>query len=1138
MANNSEVSFTVKVKDAATAALKQIEGGVSGTVSKLLSLKGAFAALGGALAGVSIGVIAKDIIELGIASDKAFRQMAANLPTGIEGIKELKSQMNDLAISTGHSLEEVHAAGIEIAKLGVSGPGEVMERLNAAMLVADATGTDLTATIQGLDQIMDTFGLSSGQATGTLAKLVSAAKGRVDIQSLFDGFAKAAPAVQKLGVDVETFTKALVVMLDRGYNTKRALSYLESIDAAGIRSVAKDAHVADTAMADLQKSADIVRESTANMSQGLRTQFATILEDLGTNILPAVNGALEIMNFWLESISHHVSKVDLKAFIAQAKEAGQLSMGGKTPFASPAFALSSLNTAVQKGQFDSAQISAQEAEQIRQAIEVSVRMAQEAWAKNHRGNQMAVQDVQSLRDQYKSLLAVLDAVQSKPGVPAGVGGKGGPLPKTVEEQKKEADAAEKFAEIVRKFTVARGQLAAAAQTSAKELLDEIAGSLTDLRGDLLKKQLATIHEQNDALRAQAVANTALAKTDRDRLLAEIDIREAMQKQQAINDDLIAKAELTSAGVGGVGASGFANAAAEDVLHLVERTRELNDAREKTVKLGGDTAKVDAEIAKLAREIAKLRGDEAGAAAGTLQTDDQRLQKLHDQAYAIERGARAALQLAEAFGVVDERTAQALESVAQIAANIPGALSGDLGSVLSVAGGVASIVSNFLGASKAQEEAAERLREAAAAFGGKVGTFWSDAFNANNPLAAALGGVTDQVNAMLLELEKFRGSMNTDTFNQTGSVIKSAGDLKTSKIIADFWDSITEALNGLDGPAGAYRNALNAIEKEYAEQQAAVLTLGNNEDDLAKIRALHQQKLDALNAAEAARVQQIDDSLELRRLEALGLDDEATALRRQLEESGQLHEAELQGYSDAQIEKLKYVQALEDEAIAQKKAADAARAAAHAYEEAMDQSDRILGKSPAERAKERAAYYGIDLGDVSTEAGRDAVVNALRVMFQNDPGNKALADHIDSLISILESITFASAGGVSGGSAVAAGKAATSSLSLGYQSLTSGQGSILADLERQQVIYLKNIDLTLSSAFGRGLLQVGNQTGFVATGFAPIRVQIGPNHFYGVGGDARAIADELGTRAARRISEQLGRDVLRQKLRNGDVSVSS
>src|SRR6185503_4297404 len=116
----SEVSFTIRAKDAATAVLKQVEKSAQGTVEKLIGFKSILGAITGAIGAFSLATIIKDIVDIGTATDKTFRQMAANLPTAQAGLSRLKEEMNALAIASGRAKDEIEAAAVEITRLGVS----------------------------------------------------------------------------------------------------------------------------------------------------------------------------------------------------------------------------------------------------------------------------------------------------------------------------------------------------------------------------------------------------------------------------------------------------------------------------------------------------------------------------------------------------------------------------------------------------------------------------------------------------------------------------------------------------------------------------------------------------------------------------------------------------------------------------------------------------------------------------------------------------------------------------------------------------------------------------------------------------------------------------------------------------------
>ncbi|HEY9229346.1 MAG TPA: phage tail tape measure protein, partial [Gemmatimonadaceae bacterium] len=293
MAKEREVTFTVRAKDAATAVMKQVENSAKGTIQGLVSLKSVFKELSGAFAGLTLGILVKDMLELGVASDKAFRQIANNLPTATEGIQELEASIRDLARTTGRSLEELQSTAVEISRLGVGSADELAERLRAASTFANATGMDLKATVGGLDQIMDAFNITAGEAEESLAKIRSAAKGRVDVESMFDAFQKATPLFQQLGIDADTGARALVRLLDAGHNVKQVGAEIAKFDASGIRKLAEGAHISATALEELREQDKRTREGLAATNQQLKNEFIATLGDVGTAIMAKLNTPLQ-----------------------------------------------------------------------------------------------------------------------------------------------------------------------------------------------------------------------------------------------------------------------------------------------------------------------------------------------------------------------------------------------------------------------------------------------------------------------------------------------------------------------------------------------------------------------------------------------------------------------------------------------------------------------------------------------------------------------------------------------------------------------------------------------------------------------------------------------------------------------------
>jgi hypothetical protein len=183
--------------------------------------------------------------------------------------------------------------------------------------------------------------------------------------------------------------------------------------------------------------------------------------------------------------------------------------------------------------------------------------------------------------------------------------------------------------------------------------------------------------------------------------------------------------------------------------------------------------------------------------------------------------------------------------------------GGFGAVLSAAspivGGFASIVSAFQNAADTQYEAAVRMMEAAEQFKNESASFREGAYGT---------GVTREILSLQQAYQKLSNANSAlhpvTTFgNGQYSIEDAAGfykerdaldaALKTQidRITSDFWRSITRAENELAGPAGAYRNAVDEIERAYAESRKTVEALKGGQEELNRVEALRIQQLAAL-----------------------------------------------------------------------------------------------------------------------------------------------------------------------------------------------------------------------------------------------------------------------------------------------------
>jgi methyl-accepting chemotaxis protein len=250
-------------------------------------------ALGTALAGVAVKA-AKMAEEV----DRSMRKVQASTSGGTEGIRKLRTEIEALSAATGRSQAELAAAAAETAK-SVGSMEEIGQRLNAALTLSQASGEDLSLVLNGLDQVMDTFSISSDRAAQTVAQLYAAAKNKLPISDLFATIQAAAPALVQMGIDLDVGARAMANLTDQGLSAKQAAREFKALAELGaeggerIRELAGDVPALSSAFEDLDRAAAAANNSTGNLIKRLGAGLAAPLIALGSTILPPVNKFLE-----------------------------------------------------------------------------------------------------------------------------------------------------------------------------------------------------------------------------------------------------------------------------------------------------------------------------------------------------------------------------------------------------------------------------------------------------------------------------------------------------------------------------------------------------------------------------------------------------------------------------------------------------------------------------------------------------------------------------------------------------------------------------------------------------------------------------------------------------------------------------
>lgn len=220
----------------------------------------------------------------------------------------------------------------------------------------------------------------------------------------------------------------------------------------------------------------------------------------------------------------------------------------------------------------------------------------------------------------------------------------------------------------------------------------------------------------------------------------------------------------------------------------------------------------------------------------------------------------------------------------------GALAGSaFGVPGAIVGGLAGAAGGLMGASKAQNDAAEQLRLAALALQAQAGAF-INASRSGNSVVDALGA-NDATVAGLLKAGGFNPSSGrTAHAKYTGADIEAAGARNAQRIADDFWSGIAASLNALDGPQGDYLNQIRDIEKQYEANRTAALALNATQAQLAEIEDLRTGNLKKLADAMQLATQRDFDDLNVRHLKATGQGSAA--------DDAAFRNAQLREYQDA------------------------------------------------------------------------------------------------------------------------------------------------------------------------------------------------------------------------------------------------
>jgi hypothetical protein len=169
--------------------------------------------------------------------------------------------------------------------------------------------------------------------------------------------------------------------------------------------------------------------------------------------------------------------------------------------------------------------------------------------------------------------------------------------------------------------------------------------------------------------------------------------------EQIEQQHIETAEQAAAAIGDV--RDLADAIAEEA----ESVTDGSEARERYNKLLKDAEGLQVRLAKVAAEEAEelKRRDKDNEDA-----QEERIRRLREQARTIEENVRAALQLAEAFGLIGEEAGRALQDVATLASSVARLAGGDASAIVPAIGSLVSLIGGLSGESESDRRRREIL----------------------------------------------------------------------------------------------------------------------------------------------------------------------------------------------------------------------------------------------------------------------------------------------------------------------------------------------------------------------------------------------------------------------------------------------
>lgn len=696
-------------------------------------------------------------------------------------------------------LEEVFAVmergGSILASLGIKAheAGEAMVALIDAGIPRRQAGTVLQTILDARAQA-EKLMLSGTEEQKRAAKIVMDNLSATSIVA--NGFNK---SLANLG---EAATKSNVSLRDVGISTAE-LNAINRVGAMAVNDHRTETEKFNDALRKMQEAAASGREGAAGLNQFIKNELNAVLIDLGNIILPTVLQGLRDMKSILDTLHGPAGLADeIKLIEAQTRFSE--AQRGLQRIGVPEQNILKLMPDFNEGKLDTRGFGKEQLDYLRSARDVAVltdnlnRAAQAHAAERAAVREAAVDkkkfdEDQAKRDeartlaernaaifeQTKAMTAQLriEAIQAK-----------AQATKTLVDDAEAQVAA--FEQKIKNITDKKGVVPVEATAELQRLRDNVEVVRTKeafATGDKLKglidestvTQVDNLTHALEQLRRELKEVPGVTQTDIDSITA---LKQAVIDATKASEDAAISGGLVNvdSGVNGI----------QKMKELLAIQDSLTAARDKT-KAGTAEWKIyDEAIKGVIARIKQLQDTNAGLSDPVAENT----RKIQEMARTIQQAVDGAIQLAEAFGLVDANTSKILRSIGQVAAGIGplmdsiklmqagGSALPVLGAALPVLGGLASIVSGLFGKSPEDAERARLMKE-----------------NNNNlrNLTDRIGDLA-RINVTGIELQKYSNFLSDARLKEIGPQQGLKGILPDSvnRQIGDILDSLGLTAQGL------------------------------------------------------------------------------------------------------------------------------------------------------------------------------------------------------------------------------------------------------------------------------------------------------------------------------------------------------